>query len=68
MPCPCVCGVVEGREKQPPDLSPLMDYMRAHDLTITGDVYGIFWLSYRSEAGDRCAIHEIYIPYAQNDG
>lgn len=68
MPCPCVCGVVEGRETQPPDLSPMMDYMRAHGLTITGDVYGIFWLSYRSEAGDRCAIHEIYIPYAQNDG
>lgn len=68
MPCPCVCGVVEGREKQPPDLSPMMDYMRANGLVVTGDVYGVFWLNYRSEAGDRCAIHEIYIPYAQIDG
>lgn len=68
MPCPCVCAVVEGRGKQPPDLTPVMDYVRAHGLTVTGDVYGIFWLKYRSEEGERYSIHEIYVPYAKNNG
>ena len=61
--CPCVCAVVEGPEKQRPDLSPLFDYMRANRLRITGEVFGILWLTYRTEQGNRFGIHEVYAPY-----
>ena len=32
-------------------------------LRITGDVFGIFWMTCRTEQGDRLAIHEVYAPY-----
>ena len=61
--CPCVCAVVEGPDKQRPDLTPLLDYVRKNHLRITGDVFGIFWMTCRTEQGDRLAIHEVYAPY-----
>ena len=61
--CPCICAVVEGQDGQPPDLTPLFDYVRANCLRITGDVFGVFWLTYRTEQGNCYAIHEIYAPY-----
>lgn len=61
--CPCVCAVVEGPDRQAPDLTPLLDYVRENRLRITGDVFGVFWLTCRTEQGDRLAIHEVYAPY-----
>lgn len=61
--CPCICAVVEGPDRQRPDLTPLFDYVRENRLRITGDVFGVFWLTYRTEQGNRYAVHEIYAPY-----
>lgn len=65
MPCPCICGVVEAPEKTAPDVTPLLAFGRENGLELCGDVFGIFWLTYCTEKGDRWAIHEIYAPYAQ---
>ena len=61
--CPCVCAVVEGPDRQRPDLTPLLDFVRENRLRITGDIFGVFWLTCRTERGDRLAIHEVYAPY-----
>lgn len=61
--CPCICAVVEGPDRQRPDLTPLFDYVRENRLRITGDVFGVFWLTYRTEQGNCYDIHEIYAPY-----
>ncbi len=61
-PCFCVCGVVDAPLYQKPDLAPLLDYGRAKGWSLSGDVYGVLWMTYCDEAGDRWGIHEMYVP------
>lgn len=65
-PCPCIRAVVESHCAKPPDLSPLLDYAQEKHLRIVGDVYGVFWLAYRTEQGERLAVREIFAPYEKN--
>lgn len=60
-PCVCLRGMLESPWNQKPDITPMLDFAKAHGYELCGDVYAIAKLTYMRE-GEIWGVHEFFLP------